>query len=171
MLAKSYRKLSGKSHDQKYFRFKESSVIALDHIFEVLKGEILGSITHNAISLQDCKTVSRNFWESDIAKHRNDGVPAISMGAYHYKKSLSDYFSQIEQFQPHVDNLFNGANNFIKYLLDVLTAYFLNKGIIFRLARYNERDASPFVLRSCNSISDFVISPHDDVAQCRTILQ
>ena len=168
MLAKSYCKLGGQSHDQKYFRFHESATIDFDSIHQILRGKLLGTIIHNAIPSKDREIVAQNFWNSEVAKQRNDGVPAITIGAYHYKKTLNEYFDQVEQFKPHVDKLFHGANHFVNSFINSLTIYFSKKNIHFRLAKHNERYASRFVLRTCNSMSDFIILPHDDVAQCRT---
>lgn len=168
MLAKSYFKITGNSHNSSYFRFHESNNIDLDKIHDVLTGKILGTIFHDAIPLADCSTVANNFWNSEIAKERNDGVPAISIGAYHYKKELHEYFNQIELARPHIANIFDGTHNLVESFIATLVAYFEQKNINFRVAKHNERDASKFVIRSCNSPSDFVILPHDDVAQCRT---
>jgi len=96
------------------------------------------------------------------------GVPAISIGAYHYQKSLTNYFNEIKTSKKHTENLFIGADNFLNQLINALSTYFSEKNINFRLAKYKELKASPFVMRSCHAASDFVILPHEDVAQCRT---
>lgn len=170
LAAKSFR-LSGNLYDNSYFRFYESNHINLDKIYDVLNGKLLGTISHDAISIETCRAVCSNFWNNQTIRERKDGVPAITLGAYHYKKDLDDYFNQVDLSKPYIDKLFLGINNFVEELIENLTHYFARKNITFRLARNNNRDASKFVMRACDAKSKYVISPHDDVAQCRTVKQ
>lgn len=171
MLAKSYFQISGKLKNDSYFKFHESALMDFGKIHDVLTGNILGTITHDVITKKDCQTICNNFWNNKAVDERRDGVPAISIGAYHYKKKLDDYFRQVEDCKRDVDDLFSGTDNIVDTLISKFTDYFASKNIHFRLASHNDRAASKFVMRSCNTRSGFVISPHDDVAQCRTVDQ
>lgn len=168
MLAKSYFKITGNSHNGSYFKFHENNIVDFDKLHDVLTGKKLGVIFHDVIPLEVCRAVSNNFWNSEIARERSDGVPAISIGAYHYKKDLEEYFNQIELAKAQVEKLFDGTCNFVESFVNTLIAYFEQRNITVRVARHNEREASKFVMRSCSALSDFVILPHEDVAQCRT---
>lgn len=166
MLAKSCFKISGIIQNESYFTFHEGNSVDLDKIHDVLTGQLLGTVFHNALPAAESKTIANNFWNSEISRKQNDGVPAISVGAYHYKKDLVEYFKQVELAKPHVTNLFHGTINIVEPFIEKLTTYFEKKNVCFRAASHDNREASKFVIRSCNAFSDFVISPHDDIAQC-----
>lgn len=168
MLAKPYFQISGCSHGASYFKFHKSNAIDLNKLHDVLNGKLLGTIFTASIPTEDCKVIASNFWNNKSVRERGDGVPAISIGAHHYKKELHEYFNQIDLAKTHIDDLFAGTQNIVDSFINIVTTYFEKKNIIFRVARHNERDASRFVIRSCDSLSDFVILPHDDIAQCRT---
>lgn len=166
-----YNPLTGKINNQSFFNFYESTQLNFNKILQVLKGNLAGCVIRNFVPLDVCKKVEENFWSSSFLKKRQDNVPAYYIGPYHYNKNLEEYIQQAKKARQGLNQLFQGTANFFVEFIMNFSAFLQKENIIVRIAEYNGEKASAFRLLSWPNSTNFSLEPHDDIAQCGTVLQ
>jgi len=168
--------LSGKTHDENFFRYYTSVKIQFPEILKVLKGEMLGCIFNSVIPKGFCDTIYCNAFNKEgmvkenMARERTDEAPPISIGTQHYKKYLDVYLDEARRVLPELDSLFEDIapkDNFFYNFISDFSQHLEKYSIKLRLAEHNGKPASPFWIRSFDASKEFIISPHDDAPQLR----
>lgn len=165
--------LSGKSHDENFFKYYTSSKVQFSEILKVLKGEILGCIFNDVIPRRFGDIVYRNAFNNKkmlkkITKEISDESPPIYVGTQHYKKDLGVYLDEAKHVLPELNSLFKDIkpkDNFYYNFISDFSKYLEEYNIKLRLAEHKGRPASPFWIRSFDASKEFIISPHDDAPQ------
>jgi hypothetical protein len=132
----------------------------------VLAGDIVGVIFRGYISQKICAEIAARFTSSAALGRRMDGVPASYVGAYHYRKRLSDYLSEAEECREEVGRIMGDAGNErLRMAFSELANYF-GGGAIVRVARHDRRDACPLAIRTWANQGEYALSAHEDYSQC-----
>jgi len=110
-----------------------------------------------------CELAARAFLESGLTRSRNDAVPAATLGAFHYGKSLDEYLSLVQESEVEVTRL--AALCGLDGLRPRLSEEFAKRGLSLRFARHGDRLAGAFTVRSWTASGRFSLEPHEDIAQ------
>ncbi|MER8492060.1 hypothetical protein NKH53_28010 [Mesorhizobium australicum] len=139
--------------------------ISTAEIISVLKGEITALHIKQAFSTEIAEEITANFAGSPSLQERKDGVPGQYVGASHYRKDATSYFSESKNAKPFVDALFENFVDPVRALFDALKRELHDQGIELRLARSEHGQANVCRALSWSGSGTFSLEPHDDVAQ------
>src|ERR1700730_12538392 len=81
-----------------------------------------------------CQKITDNFIGYENSKSRNDKVPWNYIGAFHYNKTLENYFREVELSKESITALLSNTIDPIFELQAFLKATFIEHGFNFRLA-------------------------------------
>ncbi|MFZ5891923.1 MAG: hypothetical protein ACOY0T_12785 [Myxococcota bacterium] len=112
-----------------------------------------------------CSTIRRNFWENPGLRERGDQVAGYVVGAYHYGLSTLDYLHECQATRKHVESLFTGARDPVARLEALLVRAAAPTGRVVRRARHQGMEAARCAATSWSAPGEFLLAPHDDVAQ------
>lgn len=159
--------ISGRSFPSNVFSFVEADGFQFDLLNDVLEGRLAGAIFRSALPTECCAQISQNFYSHPNRYNRGRVVPAQYVGAFHYRKSLGEYFDEVSETDPVLDTLFSGTCNvwqdFCQWLEPELGSHQMN----FRAAEYNDEKAGRYVMRSWMANNEYSLLPHEDEAQCK----
>jgi hypothetical protein len=154
------------------FRFHERhGYIDKDSVTDVLKGKAAGCVFRDVIPSPICKTISDNYLRLSVVRGSEDGVPGTHVGPYHYRKSLQEYLDDVTSTKDKVAALFEGAVNPLDTMIEAFATALREQGNSFRLANYLGRPAGNCVARDWSDSGEFILLPHEDVAQLQTVGQ
>lgn len=170
-MTKSARKLTGLSLSKERFRLHETNKsIDTASAFAVLKGSLAAYRIQGFLPNEDCKRIVENFWTSEKKAPRlgygEDGVEGYFLGASHIEKTTHEYLEEAYSFKQAVKNLYHDTINPIAVFRETLVSGNENK-INIRPARFNGLPAGDSKAVYWSSLGDFLLQPHDDLAQLR----
>lgn len=153
------------------FRFLEvNGRVDPKAVIEMISGKWPGCIFRNVVATAECDQIARNY-EKLNETARVDGVPGRAIGPFHYKKTLDEYFEEVDRSANEIELLFRETGNPVKRLQVQITSALLESGLTFRAARNQNRLAGTCVARSWNGTGPYSLQPHEDVAQLLTKAQ
>jgi hypothetical protein len=135
-------------------------------VAQVLAGESVGVLFRGCIPEDVCSQITARFASSPALGRRVDGVPASYVGAYHYKKHLSDYLSEAENCREEVARIMGAAGAGLLGTAFSKLADDIGQGTKVRVARHDGRDACPLVIRTWANKGEYALSAHEDYSQC-----
>ena len=159
--------ISGKFY-RDHFSFHEGDEISFEKIHDVLSGKIPGCMFRGVLAKESCQKTTQNFLTNCRTKHREDGVPGIYLGTYHYKKALQEYLNESRECSNIMDGVFNGAENLFAKIIDGISTELGKYGKTVRVAEHNGQKACHYFMRKWQGqkSSEFALKPHDDDSQC-----
>lgn len=167
--------VTGASLSDEQFRLYETNEnVDVDKVFDVLNGNLAAYRITNFLSNDFCKKITNNFWESSAKVPRygygEDGVEGYFIGASHIEKNTQQYLEESSAFEPAVEALFNETINPLTKFRELLASGKEDK-ITVRAASHNGLLAGSAKAIYWNNIGEFLLSPHDDLAQTRDPIQ
>ena len=142
-------------------------------VLEVLNGRLAAYQVGGFLSPETCERITRNFWASAHRRPRygdgQDGVEAYLLGASHIDKSTEEYLTDVERTATAVTALYAGAADPIAGFRANLAAHGVLAGA--RAARYGGRCAGDSKAVCWNNAGEYLLLPHDDLAQLSDPLQ
>lgn len=167
--------ISGHSLSKEQFRLDETNEnIDVNKVFEVLNGNLAAYRITNFLSNDCCQQITKNFWQSSAKVPRygygEDGVEGYFIGASHIEKNTFQYLEEASTFETSVDALFvhtiNPLSKFKK-----LIASGKEEKVKVRAANCNGLQAGSAKAIYWNNTGEFLLSPHEDLAQTKDPLQ
>ncbi|EHR62334.1 hypothetical protein [Saccharomonospora cyanea] len=155
------------------FRLHETvGTLDIDRVLDVLHGDLAAYRVRNFLSAADCRTITRNFWDSPRRTPRYgegaDGVEAYLLGASHIEKSTADYLDEVAACADAVAELYDGATDPMSTLCARIGAA-VGTG---RAAAHEGRTAGNSKAVCWNNDGgEYLLLPHDDLAQLSDPLQ
>jgi len=137
----------------------------------VLEGERAVCRLHGLFDAQTCQQLRRNFWHNRGLRRRGDQVPGHYVGAYHYAKSTEEYLDDCDHTRTDVDALFEGVTSPLETLQQLLARAASASGRTVRRAEHGGRRAGLCGATSWSAPGQYMLAPHDDVAQVGTRAQ
>ena len=167
-MIESNKKIRGISLPEEDFKLYESiQAVDVDIIYEILKGNMVAYRISNYLSLQTANQITENFWNSTYKVPRlgygQDGVEGYFIGASHIEKTTAEYLEEANNFEEGVKQLYKGTIDPISEFRKLLASG--NKKIIVRPASFNGLSASHSKAVAWNNFGNFLLEPHDDLAQ------
>lgn len=140
-------------------------------IFRVLTGETAVCHMHGVLAPHIYTAIRANFWDNPGRRPRPDKVPGYYVGGYHFGKSIDAYLRECEDTRPHVDALFHGVESPVEAFRNTLDSVSSSSGRALRRAEHEGRLAGECRALSWHAAGDFLLAPHDDIAQIGTEAQ
>lgn len=167
--------ISGSSLSEQQFRLEETTEkMDTDRVFDTLNGNLAAYRIKNFLADHCCQQIVRNFWKSNAKVPRygygENGVEGYFIGASHIEKSTLQYLEEASNFEPAVNDLFTGTINPLNKFKELLTSGQGEK-LTVRAAKFNNLHAGSAKAVYWNNIGEFLLNPHEDLAQTRDPLQ
>ncbi|WP_030613050.1 hypothetical protein [Streptomyces sclerotialus] len=165
--------ITGEALPADQFQLHESEgTLDIERVLDVLNGRLAAYRVRHFVPAAECATLTRNFWDSPHRTPRHgegaDGVEAYILGASHIERSTLDYLTAAEAAREAVDALYAGASDPIARLRDALAG----RLDVARAAEHDGRKAGSSKAVCWNNDSrEFLLLPHDDLAQLSDPLQ
>lgn len=161
--------IAGRSLPPTSFRVHETTrVVDYDAVSRVLRGDLAAYRIRSYLSTSDCERIVANFWSPAMSRtpRYGDGVGGVEgyiVGASHVDRTTEEYLASVEQSADPVRELYRDAANPIADFRSSLTAH----GVVpaARAARHNGRSAGDSKAVCWNQEGEFLLQPHDDLAQ------
>jgi hypothetical protein len=164
-------KLTGLTLPPERFVIKQYGHIDGEAILAVLNGDIAGCHFRGVISPAACEDITVNFWRNPGRMERRDGVPGHLVGSSHYRKRTVEYLDDVARNRSFVGALFDRTENSPQVLRDATAAALHKRGGRLRAGQFGERIAGDCRAISWTTRGDYMLAPHDDVAQLGTMEQ
>ncbi|MEQ1963601.1 hypothetical protein ABLB69_10575 [Xenorhabdus khoisanae] len=135
----------------------------------LLDGHLAACRIRHFLSEEQRKKIINNFWLSPARKPRYgdgiDGVEGYFLGASHIEKTTFEYFEEAEYFRLAVDQLFQDTINPQIHFINQLTNSQSEHLLQVRPAMHQGRFAGNVKAVYWNNSGEFLLLPHDDLAQ------
>ncbi|MEV0031522.1 hypothetical protein [Nocardia sp. NPDC050793] len=166
--------VTGMSLPAEQFRLHQTDRdLDVTRVIDVLQGRLAAYRVTGFVPDADCRTITANFWSSAARTPRYgegaDGVEAYILGASHIERTTADYFEQVERTVAAVAELYRGACDPVSRVRTLLVA----SGAIraARPAAHTRGIAASSKAVCWNNIGEFLLLPHDDLAQLSDPIQ
>lgn len=166
--------VTGASLPAEQFRLhRTEGDLDIARVLDVLHGRLAAYRVSGYLAQRDCRTITDNFWASTMRTPRYgsgaDGVEAYILGASHIDKTIAEYLDEVQRTEAAIRALYRGAEDPVTRLRTELVAAAAVPGA--RLAEHGGRAAGASKAVCWNNIDDFLLLPHDDLAQLSDPLQ
>ncbi|MFF8691006.1 hypothetical protein ACF08W_02255 [Streptomyces sp. NPDC015144] len=147
-----------------YFRFLERDDVDWDAWWEVLCGRVAGAIFRGALTPEICERTCRRFWDSPLLTRPNATRSSeCAVGPLLVSSdSLDTYLTESERSRTGLGEICGGPGRTLPVLMDEWRAHLSGRGVPFRLAAHDGRQAGAYKLRSRADSENFGLLPHDD---------
>ena len=173
-MGKSSIFITGISMPNKGFRIHETyKKIDITSVSKVLNGELAAYCIHDFLEIEQCTKIVENFWNCPKKSARygvgEDGVEGYFIGASHIEKTTEKYLQEAQDYASAIENLYlNTINPLDKFRKSLLTnSHYTN----VRPAQHNGLLAGNSKAVYWNNLGNFLLEPHDDLAQLSDPLQ
>lgn len=159
--------ISGRALPTGQFRIDEASrSVDVPAALRVLRGELAACLVHDFVPEPDCRRIAANFWTSGGRIPRygdgDDGVEAYLVGASHIEKSTAEYLREAADSADAVRLLYVRAADPMAAFRGKLAGDDIPR---LRPAQHDGRLAGDAKAVCWNNSGDYLLLPHDDVAQ------
>ncbi|MCG0286196.1 hypothetical protein [Streptomyces sp. PSAA01] len=166
--------ITGRTLPPRQFRVHETHrTLDIQAVFQVLRGELGAYRVSGFVDATDCARITANFWSSTRRAPRlgegDDGIEGFIIGASHIEKSTAQYLTEVEQSVDAVRSLFGDTTDPVA----ALRARLAEAGLLARArpAEHEGRVAGDVKAVCWNNGGEFMLLPHDDLAQLCDPLQ
>jgi hypothetical protein len=167
--------ITGTSLPATAFRLHETErVVDTDAVFDVLHGELAAYRIRGFVPPDVCDRIVQNFWSSDQRVPRygegQDGVEAYLIGASHYGKPTMQYLEEVRDCREAVESLYAGTVSPISAFRGEIASDRRDLTGL-RPAAFDGLDAGDSKAVYWNDLGNFLLKPHDDLAQAKDPIQ
>ncbi|MFB7588737.1 hypothetical protein [Streptomyces sp. NPDC056169] len=155
---------AGRQKSAEYFRFVERDGVDWDAWWDVLCGRVAGAVFRGALSPDVCERTCRRFWSSPLLTSPNAtrsterAVGPLLLAS----DTLDGYLAESERTRVGLADICGDRGRTLPALLDEWRAHLAGRGVRFRLAQHEGRQAGAFKIRSRADSESFGLLPHDD---------
>jgi hypothetical protein len=153
--------------------FETRRAVDVDAALAVLRGELAAHRVRGFVETADCRRITENFWASERRTPRHGegelGIEGYLVGASHIEKTTERYLAEAERHTGAVRDLFHGAVDPVEAARHALAGSGLVRGV--RAAAQGGRPAGSAKAVCWTGTGDFLLEPHDDLAQLGDPLQ
>jgi len=135
------------------------------NILSMLRGEHPLAVFENVASQEMCNRIADAFFQSRLLQHRDDGVPGLNMGAFHFDKTIDTYLNEVLNARKTLRKVLTNDYPNIMEIHAILANLLYENGISYRPAQHQDQKAGEFVLRSWDGQGKYALLPHEDCAQ------
>src|ERR1041384_4111743 len=147
------------------FRLEQSEgSINPDPLLAILRGSSPVYLAKNVVSKTECDQIWQNFQRLS-AQRRNDHVPGIHIGGFHYGKTTDEYFVEVEENRPGTTELLRGTSDPISKVHEALGSALQQRTFGYRPASSLGRMAGRYIARSWTDGGEYALAPHEDRSQ------
>ncbi|WP_337263990.1 MULTISPECIES: hypothetical protein [unclassified Serratia (in: enterobacteria)] len=148
------------------FRVQESNgVLDVSWVNQMFAGQLAAYRVRGFLSERDCSRIVKNFWGSTARTPRygegESGVEGYFVGASHIEKTTQAYLDQVQHYRQSVEALYQDSTDPLGRMRDEFTHLSLNA----RAATHAGRVAGDAKAVYWNNTGEFLLLPHDDLAQ------
>jgi hypothetical protein len=166
--------IAGRALSPEGFQLAETSgYVDVAAVLEVLSGRLAAYRVSDFLAPEKCEVITRNFWASADRQPRygdgEEGVEAYLVGASHIDKSTDEYLRDAGRAAVAISALYAGAGDPIADFRAQLAAHGAVGGI--RAAQHDGRAAGNSKAVCWNKPGEYLLLPHDDLAQLSDPLQ
>lgn len=161
-----YSGVTGWKGSAEYFRFVECDEVSPSRAVDVLRGRYLGAVFRGVVPTVTRQALITNFLTSPGRRTRGADAPGEYLGAYHYNKTIDDYFDQTDAMAAHLRAALDVPDDPLRALFRRLEQELALHDVRFRPARHEGREACVGIFRSWLGQRDFALDPHEDHGQC-----
>ncbi|MFF0487672.1 hypothetical protein ACFYTQ_01485 [Nocardia sp. NPDC004068] len=151
---------------------RTARTVDVDRVLDVLDGRLAAYLVSEYVSAADCSVLTANFANSTdrIPRYGEgaDGVEAYVLGASHIEKTTDQYLDQAAATAPAMRALYTGVHDPVSRLRELLLA---SGALTGRPAEHDGRRAGDSKAVCWNNIGEYLLLPHDDLAQLSDPLQ
>jgi hypothetical protein len=159
-------KITGQSYTSPFRLYETDQSVDVDAVFEVLNGNLAAYRIRHFLSSEACQKIVDNFSRSEQKVPRlgygADGVEGYFLGASHIEKTTQEYLKEVLSFEKAIQDLYIGTQNPIA---DFRNKLLRKKGLVLHPATCEGVAAGDSKAVYWNSLGDFLLQPHDDLAQ------
>ncbi|WP_323864382.1 2OG-Fe(II)-dependent halogenase WelO5 family protein [Xenorhabdus cabanillasii] len=173
-----YEKFSLTGHKLKKSEFiihETENCIDINAVESLLEGNLAACRIRNFLSKEKRQKIIDNFWSSSARKPRFgegiDGVEGYFIGASHIEKTTLEYLEQVEYFRAEINELFRDTINPIDFFVEKIIYSQSEKLSHIRPATHLGIAAGNSKAVYWNNSGEFLLLPHDDLAQLSDPLQ
>lgn len=130
----------------------------------ILKGNAAAYLIKGMIPDADCARIADNFDQVAQAK-RDDKVPGICIGAFHYGKTTDQYFNEVAASAEKSARLLVNSTDPVATIHREFSSAFSLRNFFYRPAASFGRHSARFVARAWTDTGEYALAPHEDVAQ------
>lgn len=154
-----------------YFRFAECDELSPSLAVDVLWGQRLGVVFRGVVPAATRQALIANFLGSPGRQTRGADAPGEYLGAYHYNRTIDDYFDQTDAVAPDLRAALDVPREPLAEFFRLLRGELSLHDVELRPAQYAGREACTAVFRSWLGQRDFALEPHEDRGQCEDLKQ
>ncbi|MGW0094919.1 hypothetical protein ACWDWS_38975 [Streptomyces sp. NPDC003328] len=167
-------RITGRTLPPNQFRIHETHhALDIQAVLQVLRGELAAYRVRGFVEATECARITTNFWSSPSRTPRfgegDDGIEGFIIGASHIEKSTAQYLTEVEQSADIVRSLFRNTTDPVSALRARLVE--ADPPVRARPAEHEGRVAGDVKAVCWNNGGEFMLLPHDDLAQLRDPLQ
>lgn len=131
----------------------------------LLKGEITALLVQSSMSTPECHVVYHNFIKSKGLYKREDGVPAMMVGANTFLRNTDEAIAEMQKNNVYAELLFHGTRNIYCEIFDAIA----DAGFRFRRAYINGTPAPQYrgTIWDNTDMQDTPLLMHTDWPQVR----
>lgn len=161
------KKITGAFLSSEQFRVHETeAVIDVNCVLDILKGNLAAYRIRNFLSPEACQQIVNNFWNCSEKVPRigcgEDGVEGYFVGASHIEKTTEEYLTEANASEKAVQSLFVNTTNPASTFRETVAE---KSQLTIRPAQANGFTAGNSKAVYWNSLGNFLLQPHDDLAQ------
>lgn len=160
------KNITGVALPAEQFRVQESEGhVEIYWVNKLLSGQLAAYRVRDFLSVQDRLRLVQNFWNSTARTPRygegEDGVEGYFIGASHIEKSTQAYLDEVQAYRHSLLELCQDTTDPLARMRDELR----NGAMNIRAATYKGRMAGDAKAVYWNNTGEFLLLPHDDLAQ------
>ncbi len=158
--------ITGRKLPEAQFRLQESfGQLDLTYIATLLSGQLAAYCVRGFLDSQRQRRIVENFWNSTARTPRygegEGGIEGYFVGASHIEKTTQEYLNEAQHFEEALAKLYQGTLDPLGLLRDRLRSGLMD----VRAASHEGRPAGAAKAVYWNNVGEFLLLPHDDLAQ------
>ena len=147
------------------FRFRDTLEPREEDLWDVLAGACPGTIVRNFALAEACTSTLQSVTSRKPIGTRDDDVPGLIVGAFHFGKELDEYLDEVGRSNAVTDSIASSPSSPWPALQDFFSRCCNQNNRFFRRAAYQGRPAGLFAIRRWIDQGAYLLKPHEDAAQ------
>ncbi len=139
-----------------------------DALHSLLTGDAVAHVVHQYLEAEEASRLASGF-DRQVVRARSDDVPALTIGASHYGKTLTGYFAEVRRTRSEMGHVYDAAGFDLDQLTEEDIGQCLDDGQSVRNAQHRNHIAMPIraAAWSGSGMDDLALAAHEDEQQLR----